>query len=338
MPAAADNAPILITGAAGFIGAQMARRLAEKGRRVAALDLPGLRAPHLEHANVTRFEADVTSRQDCDRILHSTAPRAIVHCAAIMGSTASREEFFRVNEGGTRALAGAAASAGVRRFLYISSVTVHGMPPKTVVDEEAPRRSIGLAYADSKIAAEDLLKAMHERREISVTILRPGDVYGPRAGEWVVKLVESLRAGKMIYIGGGRGFVNACYVDNLIDAVEICLDRDASAGRAYLITDGPPVTWKRYLTALAGASGTPPPRLSIPAVAAWPMVMAMEAILPRLGKRPPLGKLGLRILTASCSYSIERARRELGWSPAIGFDDGMQRVAAWLRQTGSPVR
>src|SRR5262245_32262706 len=116
MPAAAPDETILITGAAGFIGGEMARRLAASGWRIAAVDLPGRPAPYPAHSNISRFEADVTSRLDCDRILQSSRPRAIVHCAAIMGSTASREEFFRVNEGGTRALAAAAAAAGVRRF------------------------------------------------------------------------------------------------------------------------------------------------------------------------------------------------------------------------------
>ncbi len=326
------SSPVLITGAAGFIGGEMARRFAEAGRAVATLDLPGRTIDHLSHPLIRHMEGDVTSRADCDRVLATAKPGAIVHCAAAMGGATPREEFMRVNLGGSKALAAAAAAAGVRRFILVSSVTVHGMPPREGIDEECPIRSIGLPYADSKIATEAALREMHDRGEIELTILRPGDVHGPRSGEWVVKLVERLRAGRMILIGGGRGLVNLTYVDNFSDAVAACLDTPRSVGNAYLITDGRPATWKRYLQDLSAAAGAPQPRLSIPSAVAWPLVYVMEASFPLIGRRPPLGRLGLKLLTSRSSYSIERARRDLGWKPAVGYEEGMQRIGAWVRE------
>jgi nucleoside-diphosphate-sugar epimerase len=332
MGTSSSSSPVLITGAAGFIGGEMARRFAEAGRAVATLDLAGRPIDHLSHPLIRHMEGDVTSRADCDRALAAAEPRAIVHCAAAMGGETPREEFMRVNLGGSRTLAAAAAAAGVRRFILVSSVTVHGMPPRDGIDEESGIRSIGLPYADSKIATEAALREMHDRREIELTILRPGDVHGPRSGEWVVKLVERLRAGRMILIGGGRGLVNVTYVDNFSDAVAACLDVERSVGKAYLITDGRPVTWKRYLEDLSAAAGAPPPRLSIPTAVAWPLVHAMEASFPLIRRRPPLGRLGLKLLTSRSSYSIDRARRDLGWEPAVGYEEGMRRVGAWVRE------
>lgn len=327
--------PVLITGAAGFIGGEMARRFAERGLPAAGMDLPGTSRDHLP-PEVPCLDGDVTVPGDCRRVLADTGPSAIVHCAAAMGGSTPAGEFMRVNLGGTRTLAAAAVAAGVRRFVFISSVTVHGMPPRPDISEEDPVRSIGLAYADSKIATERLLGEHHRSGELEVTILRPADVTGPRSGEWVVKLVAALRAGRMILIGGGRGNVNVTYVDNLSDAVAACLDRPESLGREYLITDGPPVSWRRYLTDLAAAAGAPPPRLSIPTAAAWPLVRVMEALFPLLGRKPPLGSMGLRLLTSRSSYSIERARRELGWEPAVSYEEGMKRVAAWVREAMPP--
>lgn len=330
--AASDDRPILITGAAGFIGGEMARHFTASGLKVAGFDLPGRDVAHLHRAGVAFHEGDVTARADCDRVLAALSPRAIVHCAAAMGGSTPREEFMRVNLGGTRTLADAAVATGVRRFVFISSVTVHGMPPRAGITEESPRFSIGLPYADSKIATEDHLLERQARGEIDLTILRPADVYGPRSGEWVVKLVKTLRAGKMILIGGGRGLVNVTYVDNLSDAVAASLDRPSSFGREYLVTDGEPVTWKRYLADLAAAAGTSPPRLSIPTAVAWPLVQAMELVFPLAGRRPPLGRLGLRLLTSRSAYAIDRARRELEWAPAVDYAEGMRRVGAWIRE------
>jgi nucleoside-diphosphate-sugar epimerase len=328
---------ILITGAAGFIGGEMALRLAGAGRPIAALDLPGRSTEHLKHPGIRILEGDVTVRDDCDRALAAARPTAVVHCAAAMGGATPREEFMRVNLGGSRTLAAAAAAASVRRFVFISSVTVHGLPPREEIDEEAEIRSIGLPYADSKIATETALLGFHERGEIALTILRPADVYGPRSGEWVVKLVEALRARKMILIGGGRGLINITYVDNLTDAVIACLGEDRSIGSAYMITDGNPVTWRTYLRDLSSAAGAPEPKLSIPEAIAWPLVHGMEALFPMIGRKPPLGKMGLRLITSRSAYSIERARKELDWTPAVDYEEGMRRVAAWIREA-MPLR
>jgi len=310
----------------------MARRLAQGGRRIAGFDLPGRPSTHLHEAGVRLVEGDVTSAGDCSRVLESCRPGAVVHCAAAMGSSTPAEEFMRVNLEGTRTLASAAAAAGVKRFIFISSVTVHGMPADDRITEETPCGSIGLPYADSKIAAESVLRELHEQGRIALTILRPADVYGPRSGEWVIKLVEALRGGRMILIGGGRGLINLTYVDNLTDAAEACLGTDRSLGQAYLITDGSPVTWRAYLSDLAAAASAPPPRISVPEILARPLVAGMEAVFPLLGRRPPLGRMGLRLLTSRSIYRIDKARSELGWSPGVGYSDGMRRVAQWIRR------
>ncbi len=327
-----DDHPLLITGAAGFIGGEMARHFASRRLRVVGSDLHGKPADHLSPFGVPLLPGDVTRREDCDRLLRETQPRAIVHCAAAMGGAVPREEFMRVNLGGTKVLLESAVAAGVRRFVFISSVTVHGMPSRSGVTEESGYRSIGLPYADSKIATEELLRAHHGRGDLEVTILRPADVYGPRSGEWVVKLVEALRSRKMVLIGGGRGLINLTYVDNLSDAVLACLAAPSTAGRDYLVTDGAPVTWRRYLADLARAAEAPPPRVSVPLALAWPLVLAMEAALPLVGRKPPLGRMGLKLLSSRTSYSIEKARRELSWSPAVDYTEGMKRVVTWIRE------
>jgi len=336
MPKDSGPGAVLITGASGFIGGEMARRLAESGRPVIAFDLPGRPIAHLSRTGIRLCEGDVTSRADCERVLSLAPGGAVIHCAALMGGSLPRDEAMRINAGGTETLASAAAEAGLRRFIYISSVTVHGMPPHGGITEESPIVSVGLPYADSKIAAESTLQRLQRAGSIDLTILRPGDVYGPRSGEWVVKLVKALRGGKMIYIGGGRGLVNTTWVDNLTDAARACLEGAGAGGEAYLITDGAPVTWRRYLEALARAARSRPPRISIPTAIAWPLVLTMEAVFPIMGRRPPLGRLGLALLTSRSAYSIEKAKRDLNWQPAIGFNEGMSRLAHWIATERKP--
>ena len=322
---------IVVTGAAGFIGGRVAQRLCQTGHRVVAVDLPGRSYSHLPHLGNEVRETDLTDAQLLPRSLERVDARAVVHCAALMGGWRPASEYRRVNVEGTRNIAAWAAATGVSRFFYLSSVTVYGMPPVEGIDEQTPFRHMGLPYADSKIEAEAMLAAFRASG-LRTTILRPGDVYGPRASEWVIKLVDSMRAGKMILISGGRGLVNVTHVDNLVDAIEAAMQIEAAAGRDYIITDGAPVTWKKYLEALAQAAGCPPPKLSLPASLAWPAVVALETAGRITKRKPPLSRLGLRLLTARSTYSIARATAELGWRPRVAFQEGMDGVGRWLEQ------
>lgn len=321
---------VLVTGAAGFIGGRVAQRLRDAGHRVVALDLAGRSRAHLGGAGIEFKEADITDAAAVSRVLSDVRASWVVHCAALMGGWGAPEEYRRVNVEGTRHVASWAAATGVARFVYISSVSVYGMPPLEGITEETPFLHIGLPYGDSKIAAETLVLDFH-RAGLPCTILRPGDVYGPRASEWVVKLVESMRSGRMILIGGGRGLINVTHVDNLVDVIEAALGNPGAAGRDYIITDGKPATWRDYLTMLSGAAGCAPPKFSLPIVAAWPAVLLLEAVGRLTGRRPPLSRMGLSLLTARCTYSIDRARRELGWSPRVGLAEGMKEVGDWLK-------
>ncbi len=329
-----DAAPVLVTGAAGFIGGHVAARMARAGRSVVALDLPGRSWSHLGDALVDRREGDIADEAGLQRALSGASAGTVVHCAALMGSAAP-EAIHRANVIGTRNIGAWAASAKATRFIYLSSVTVHGLVPARGIDEDTPFARIGMAYADSKMDAESEVARLHHQG-IRWSILRPGDVYGPRAGEWVDKLVSAMRQGRMVLVGGGTGLVNITHVDNLTDAIQAALGTPAAAGRVYLITDGEPVTWKRYLEALAAAAGCKAPSRSIPGWIARPATFALESAGRLTGWRPPITRLGLRILTARCSYSIERARRELGWSPRVTFEAGMEEIGRWLRaQAGS---
>lgn len=326
----------VVTGAAGFIGGQIALRMARAGHHVVGLDLPGKRFPALDPAGVLLRKADISDSGSLSPALAGLHPSLVIHCAAFMGGWSDPAAYHRVNVEGTRALAAWAASAGACRFIYISSVTVYGLPPRAGVDETTPHRSVGMPYADSKIEAERAVRAAGAGG-LPCTILRPGDVYGPRSHEWVTKLVASMRAGRLPLIGGGRGLVNTTYVENLVDAVEAAANAPAAAGSDYIITDGAPVTWKVYLDALAGAAGCPAPRLSVPSWIGWGLAIALEAAGSVTGRRPPLSRLGMRLLTSRTGYDIGKARRELGWSPRVGLQEGMEVTAGWLREDDQPA-
>jgi nucleoside-diphosphate-sugar epimerase len=250
---------IFVTGATGFIGGRICERLvmADAGP-VRAL----VHTPH-KAARIARLPVELVPGSLLDRdSLRSALGQAkiVIHCG--LGNA-------RGIVRGTDNLLTVAAEAGVERFIHMSTAAVHGLiPPAGTETEDAPVRSTGDDYCDNKYRAEQVV-GRFSRRGMNTVILRPSIVYGPYSA-WSTRLVQSLRQNSISLIDGGRGACNTTYVDNLIDAVFLALDNDASRGQTLFITDGEGVTWGDFIRAhVAMLGAAPPPEISSEHVRAY---------------------------------------------------------------------
>ncbi len=245
---------IAVTGASGFIGAALCRRLRDDGDEVVGIDVAG--DPD-RRADVADPAATVAALAGAD---------AIVHAAAIVAERGRMEDFIRVNVRGTRNVLDA---AGPRRTVVIASVAGWGYEFRRDLREDAPPRPCGLPYVDTKGATETLAL----RR--GATVIRPGDVYGPGSTPWVVRPLEMMRAGRFVLPSPGDGVMTLVYVDDLVDAIVRALREPRAAGRAYTVWDGSPVPAREYFAALGGR-----PVRTLPAP-----VLRAAAARPRRGPR-----------------------------------------------------
>jgi nucleoside-diphosphate-sugar epimerase len=288
---------IAVTGACGFIGAALCRRLRESGSAVIAIDVAG--EPD-RRADVADPASIVAALAGAD---------AVVHAAALVAEAGRMAEFVRVNVRGTRNVLDA---AGGRRTVVLGSVAGWGYEFARDLGEDAPPRPCGIPYIDTKGATETIAL----RR--GATVIRPGDVYGPRSTPWVTRPLEMMRAGRFFLPRPGDGVMAPVFVDDLVDAIVRALDEPRAAGRAYTVWDGEPVPAREYFETLGGR-----PVRTLPA----PLLRAAARAMG-------VGPAAVTFVTRRATFPNARAREELGWRPETSFRDGMARTREWARAAG----
>jgi len=283
---------VAVTGAAGFIGGAVCRRLAADGDEPIGIDIAGAE----RRADIADPAATVAALGGAD---------AVVHAAALVSERGRMADFVRVNTRGTRNVLDAAQD---RRTVVIASVAAWGYEFTRELSEDAPPRPCGIPYIDTKGATETL--ALRRR----ATVIRPGDVYGPGSQPWVVRPLEMMRAGRFYLPAPGDGLITPIFVDDLVDAIVRALREPSAAGRAYTIWDGHPVTARDFFAHHARSLGQETVRV-LPA-----------SLLRVLAGAFGAGPAAVTFMSRRATYPNTRARAELGWTPQTSLDEGMART------------
>ncbi len=311
---------VLITGSAGFVGEALALRLLSEGRTVAGVDLRAGAVP-------TR-RMDVTDAAEVRAVIGGMRPSVVVHAAAIVDDRVPRARMFEVNVGGTEHVLAACVDSGVRRCVHVSSIAALGLDPGPRADERSPvRTDQNAAYFDSKGAAEQVVArfrtgAARSEGALEVAVVRPGDVWGPRSEPWVQRPLAMMQARQPMLIGGGRGYIAHCHIDNLVDALVLAIDHPDAIHRHAIVHDGERTTYRAYFHALADRAGLPRPRVQVPAPIALAAAMVAERLAGRFGTTPPMTEGAVRYLLRDTAYDLG-PMRALGWNPRVTLAEGM---------------
>ena len=350
---------VAILGAGGFIGNRLVEMLHLGGDHAVR---PVVRRPEaLALAMRFRLDGRIADARDeaalaeafagCTHVVHAVAgpPDVIVDTVAPV---------YR-----------AAAAAGVRRIVYLSSASVHGQSPAPGTDEASPLSSRQkLAYNNAKVVAERTLDDLRRGGGVEVVRLRPGIVHGPRS-YWTGGFADELLAGEAYLVGGGAGICNAIYVDNLVHAVRLALEVPRADGEAYIVGDAETVTWADLCRPIVAALGCSLHDLVVPAPveARWTPaglipVSALRGGVARLPPRlrrtlraaraawrepvrsvspgtatPPISWEKTQLHLCGVRLAMDKARRELGYEPIVDFETACHRALAWLAFAGYPV-
>lgn len=307
---------VLVTGATGFVGSALVPALQERGRLVRPL----ARDTDCSPANVrgsTFGSARLASEplRDVDCVVHLAARVHVMRESERDPVTA----FRRVNVDWTRALAGAAAEAGVRRFIFVSSVKVNGeftAPdlPFTADDVPAP---VG-PYAVSKREAELTLLDLSRESSMETVIIRPPLVYGPGVKGNFQAMMRWLLAGVPLPLAGVHNRMTLLGVDNLVSLIDACIEHPRAAGRVFLAGDDEDLSTPDLLRRMAAALGIPARLFTVPN----PLLRGVASLLGRSSTVRRLSE-DLRVDTSS-------TRELLGWRPAISVDEGLLRAASFF--------
>jgi len=251
-------------------------------------------------------------------------------------------EYRTVNVEGLRTLLDACKGQALSRFIHLSSLGVYAARHHYGTDETEPlpaRHRDG--YSQSKVEAEKLALQYYRDFGIPLVILRPGFVYGPRDRTVLPRLVDRLRRGHVRYPGAkGMRALNTIFIRNLVDAIFLAVANEHAVGQVYNLTDGEFVSKRQFIEAIADALGLPRPHLTPPLWLARIVTRAFESWAKLRGYKeaPIFNSTRLKFFGLNLDFSIEKAKRELGYRPRYSFEDAMHETMAWYKGQESGVR
>lgn len=320
-----------LTGASGYTGGRLLKALRGRGDEVSALVRPASVSDRLQASGARLVEGDLASESAIRDLV--TGADAVLHVAAVYRTAGHPDSYYRdVNVGGTERLLEAAAEAGVRRFVHTSTVGVHGHVENPPADESAPVAP-GDVYQATKAEAEALALAFHRDRGLPVAVVRPGAIYGPRETR-LLKLFRAIARGRYAIVGSGRTFYHPVYIDDLVQGFLLALEREEAVGESFLICGPEYVSQIDLAAVVARHTGGRVLPFRIPA---GPIQLAgdlVEGLCVPLGLEPPLHRRRVDFWTKSRAFTIDKARRMLGYDPQVHLEEGVARTAASYREAG----
>ena len=321
-----------MTGGTGFTGKALVKRLLDHGHRVVALDYKeGLKTDELKTWGAEVVIGSVADRHVVERCMDGV--ELVHHLAAAFRELGVPEHYYdEVNIEGTRNVLDAAHRQGAKRFIYCSTCGVHGNIDNPPGGEDAPIQPADY-YQVTKYKAEPIVQQYAEKG-MKTVILRPAAIYGPGDPERFFMIFNRVAKGVFPMFGTGKTYYHPLYIDNLVDALMLAMQEGKGEGQAYLIADEEYYEIEELVVRVANAMGV---NVKIPHYPILPLIIAghvCEKICRPLGITPPIFPRRVDWYRQNRAFDITRAKRDLGYSPIIGIDEGLKRTYDWYKQSG----
>ncbi len=323
-----------ITGATGFIGSRLCQRLRAEGCDVVAIgmvnnDVEQQRRESLEADGIHFEPGNVNDTAFLQRVLQGCDQ--VFHLAAAQHEANVGEDYFRrINVEGTGNMLEAALACGVKRFVHGSTIGVYGAAMSGELDENSALQPSN-HYGRTKLEGEQL--ALQYRQRLDIAVVRISETYGP-GDRRLLKLFKGISKGMFFIAGNGENIHQLIYVDDLIDGL-ICVANSAQAvGEIYVLAGSERLSTNRMCEDVARAVSSDK---KLPRLPYGPMRLLaglIETVFGALGRQPPINRRSLDFFSKSFFFRQDKVKRELGFSPATPFADGVRKTADWYRQQG----
>lgn len=327
----------LVIGGGGFVGSAIVRQLVAKAEKVAVFGRGYY--PHLKRFEVRQHQGDILDSDLLIKVMQEGYD-TVFHVAAKAGIWGPRQEFEQVNVTGTRNVLGACFASGVKSLVYTSTPSVvFNRRDLQGADERTPYAGRFLCYyASSKAVAEQMVLVANSD-VLQTCAIRPHLVWGPEDPHLLPRLIERGRRGQLRIVGKGTNMVDISYVDNVAEAHVLAAENlnntATAAGNAYFISQGEPVNLWQWINDLFSRLGIPPVTKTISYGTAYGIGTLMEGIYMwfSMAQEPRMTRFLAEQLARSHWFSIEKARRDLGYRPRISTTEGVEKVVEWLKNS-----
>lgn len=317
-------AAIAITGATGFLGGALCRRLLAEGQPVVALGRDAGKLAALESLGAICVQYDLS---DGSPPVSGHDIQSVVHCAALSSAWGSYAAFHAANVRGTASAIAFAKTSGAKRFVHISTPSLYfRFRDQPVMKEDTPLPPPVNAYAATKREAEHLVSA---ETSLDTIILRPRGIYGAGDTALLPRLLRAARTGPLPLIRGGAAETDLTHVDDVVDGVLAALEAPTGlASRVFNISGGEPLAVRRIAEATGSRTGVTVRWRKIPASLVLVAARALEAAahLHPQKPEPRITAYGAGLFAFTQTLDLSGARTHLGWAPKIAFDEGLART------------
>lgn len=323
----------LITGATGFLGPYLLKRLTAEDHYCRCLVRPGSEQKLISHSNIEAVPGDITRPetlsgigQGMDRLLH------LATLGHMSNYTVTEEMFEAVNVYGTRNIMHEAQSAGIEKIVHCSSVAAMGICSEVPATEQStctPHH----AYGKSKLKAEKQVLEMVEKNRIPATIIRFSMVYGPGDPRDILRLTRMAKRGTWPKIGSRPKLTPLIHAKDAVEGLLLAAEHGRE-GEIYLITNKESLPFDQIRKIIQKALEVRRPALYIPESAALVLASIMEKLYTAVGKTPPVARKNIESTLADRVFSIKKAQKELGFQPRINPEEGLRETVLWYKEKG----
>jgi predicted dehydrogenase/nucleoside-diphosphate-sugar epimerase len=332
---------VLLTGAAGFLGKTLITELLKHEYKVIAFDIASSDISSLKRKNVEIIKGDVRDKEKLEQGVKKAD--YIIHAAAAFSG--SWDAFYEVNVEATESLLQLSEKYKVKRFVYISSISVHkhiGLKNQAVIKEDTPYEidKFHSFYTKSKMEAEKVIKRFMDETDVSCTIIRPGSLYGPGGPLFPARMGMGFGVSRIILIGNTKSNIPLAYVENVAIDTARLLKEEKAAGQAFNLVESQALSRKEYFSKLKYDVNPYISKIWIPY---WFMALGkfgLKILFKFIGggKKPPLSDLLLEMLVRSYLYPNEKINSVVDASERISFSESIKKTMAWHKEKRIPER
>jgi nucleoside-diphosphate-sugar epimerase len=319
----------LVTGATGFTGSHLVRRLVADGNRVRVIARSAARAREILPETVDIVEGDIADLDVVERATRGVT--TVYHLAAVYREAKHPDFRYReVNVDASRRLLDAAVASTVRRYVHCSTVGVHGHIASPPGDEHTAYGPDDV-YQETKCEAEQL--ALSYRDRIPLAVARPTAIYGP-GDTRLLKLFKMIARRRFPLIDGGENFYHTVHVNDLVRGLLLLGTHPRAVGEIFILGGERYLKLSELAAMIAAAAGVPAPWLRLPAKPFQLAGSLVEKLCVPLGIEPPIHRRRVDFYTKSRAFSIEKAKRMLGYRPEVKLKEGIRETLDWYVANG----
>ena len=316
---------VLVTGGQGFLGKHLVSYLTRAGKNVRILARKGNSQPQ-DGSEKNIVWGDIRDREVVERAVEGVDK--VVHLVSNFRKGGSdTKEAYAINVEGTENVLLAAQKKGVQRLVHCSTIGVHGSVKEIPATEETPFNP-GDLYQKTKLIAEQRVWEFYRKTGLPISVIRPISMIGP--GDLrMLKLFKMINQGKFVVVGDGSALFQPAYIDDVVAGFMLCLEHEKAVGEVFIIGGEEYVPLRKLFAIIADELGVPPPKLRLPLSPVLFLATLCEKVCVPFGIEPPLHRRRVSFFQNNRAFSIEKAKRLLGYTPQINLREGIKRTIQW---------